>query len=325
MLQHPEKQPVLTTSYRSNGKLLLTGEYFVLEGASALALPTQKGQTLTVNPLSGIEKPVIDWQSFTPDGQCWFSASFSFPQFEPFNVMAQQEQTARKLQHILQEVRRLNPRFLENELPLQVQTHLEFHSNWGLGSSSTLINNIAQWAQADAYQLQFATFGGSGYDIACAMHNTPLLYRKWGTMPHVQPVNFYPPFSDCMYFVYLGQKQNSRQGIQHFYRHANNRRAWYIQQIEGITQAVVECTTLPQFETLLNRHEQLVSEALNLPMVKPTFFAGYWGAVKSLGAWGGDFVLACSAKSPTETHKYFSEKGFTTVIPYAQMIKPRPV
>lgn len=225
------------------------------------------------------------------------------------------------MQQILQEAHRLNPRFLDNTPPLQVQTHLEFEPNWGLGSSSTLINNVAQWAQADAYRLQFATFGGSGYDIACAMHNTPLLYQKPETGPQVQPVAFYPPFTGCLYFVHLGQKQNSRQGIQHFYTHTNSRRTWYTQQISGITQAVVISSTLPEFESLLNRHEQLVSEALSLPMVKDTHFPDFWGAVKSLGAWGGDFVLASSTKSPGETMDYFCGKGFTTVIPYANMIK----
>lgn len=31
---------------RANGKLLLTGEYLVLDGALSLAFPTRKGQTL---------------------------------------------------------------------------------------------------------------------------------------------------------------------------------------------------------------------------------------------------------------------------------------
>jgi len=35
-------------TYRSNGKLLLTGEYVVLDGALSLALPTTLGQRLTV-------------------------------------------------------------------------------------------------------------------------------------------------------------------------------------------------------------------------------------------------------------------------------------
>ena len=35
-------------TYYSNGKLLLTGEYVVLDGAEALAVPTRFGQNLTV-------------------------------------------------------------------------------------------------------------------------------------------------------------------------------------------------------------------------------------------------------------------------------------
>ncbi len=36
------------TTFRSNGKLLLTAEYLVLDGARAIALPTKLGQSLTV-------------------------------------------------------------------------------------------------------------------------------------------------------------------------------------------------------------------------------------------------------------------------------------
>ena len=36
--------------YYSNGKLLITGEYVVLDGAKALALPTKFGQYLIIEP-----------------------------------------------------------------------------------------------------------------------------------------------------------------------------------------------------------------------------------------------------------------------------------
>ncbi|MEQ3661167.1 MAG: GHMP kinase, partial [Flavobacterium sp.] len=39
-------------TYYSNGKLLLTGEYVVLDGAKALAVPTKFGQSLSIE--SGI-------------------------------------------------------------------------------------------------------------------------------------------------------------------------------------------------------------------------------------------------------------------------------
>jgi hypothetical protein len=45
----------------------------------------------------------------------------------------------------------------------------------GLGTS-TLINNIAI-LQIDAFTLLNNSFGGSGYDIACAQNNCPILYH----------------------------------------------------------------------------------------------------------------------------------------------------
>ena len=35
-------------------------------------------------------------------------------------------------------------------------------------TSSTLIANLAKWSNVDPYILLSETFGGSGYDIACA-------------------------------------------------------------------------------------------------------------------------------------------------------------
>ena len=62
--------------FYSNGKLLLTAEYFVLDGAKALAVPTKLGQDLIVEPIS--EKKII-WASFSESGECWFEAVFELP------------------------------------------------------------------------------------------------------------------------------------------------------------------------------------------------------------------------------------------------------
>ena len=43
----------MKTTYYSNGKLLITGEYLVLDGAEALALPTKFGQNLIIENASG--------------------------------------------------------------------------------------------------------------------------------------------------------------------------------------------------------------------------------------------------------------------------------
>ena len=70
----------------------------------------------------------------------------------------------------------MNPEFLQSEQGFLVKTNLTFPRDWGLGTSSTLINNIAQWAKVDAFQLLWNSFSGSGYDIANAQYNTPILY-----------------------------------------------------------------------------------------------------------------------------------------------------
>ena len=62
--------------FYSNGKLLLTGEYLVLDGAKSLAVPTKFGQDLVVEP---IENNELIWASFDHLNQCWFEATFELP------------------------------------------------------------------------------------------------------------------------------------------------------------------------------------------------------------------------------------------------------
>ncbi len=61
--------------FYSNGKLLITGEYLVLDGAKALALPTKFGQTLTVEVAQNQE---ISWCSYDSDESVWFEDSIAF-------------------------------------------------------------------------------------------------------------------------------------------------------------------------------------------------------------------------------------------------------
>ena len=57
--------------YYSNGKLLLTAEYVVLDGALALALPSKFGQDLC---LKLIDNPFCVWESFDSNNKQWFKA-----------------------------------------------------------------------------------------------------------------------------------------------------------------------------------------------------------------------------------------------------------
>jgi len=169
--------------FYSNGKLLITGEYFVLEGAKSLAVPTACGQDLLVE---SIKEPQLIWNSFTNEGECWLEVIFDLPKLRLVSATFEANEDggndtlAENLNKILLETQKLNPSFCNSKTGFLVKTHLTFPKDWGLGTSSTLINNLANWAKVNPYQLLDNTFGGSGYDIACAINNTPILYTKKG-------------------------------------------------------------------------------------------------------------------------------------------------
>ena len=305
--------------YYSNGKLLLTGEYFVLDGAKALAVPTTCGQDLIVE---SIQEPQLIWQSFTNEGECWLEAIFDLPKLRLANATFEavedggKDTIAENLNKILKETQNLNSAFLNSEKGFLVKTKLNFPRNWGLGSSSTLINNVANWAKVDPYKLLENTFGGSGYDIACAQHNSPIFFTKHNSEIMVEEVNFNPTFIDQLYFVYLNKKQNSREGIER-YKKLKGKLTSELKQISELSEAFLTCGNLSDFEKLLKEHEQIVSKTIQLKPIQKQLFSDYFGQTKSLGAWGGDFILATGNEN---TQNYFNQKGFSTVIPYQKMV-----
>ncbi|MFK5889652.1 MAG: GYDIA family GHMP kinase [Flavobacteriaceae bacterium] len=297
------------TEFYSNGKLLLSAEYVVLDGALALALPIKFGQTLSVEPIDAKQSV---WESYDADGSLWFKVSFVLSEFN-FSV---DEPIAIQLQKILKAARELNPNFLKGIQNYKIQTKLSFSRHWGLGSSSTLINNIAQWAHINAFELQFKCFGGSGYDIACAQHNKPILYQLKDTKPIVEEVNFNPDFKDQLYFVYLNQKQNSREGIAQ-YQSLKSGENKAILEISAISKNILMCKNLSDFEKFINQHEVIIGKLIKKQPVKEHLFNDYFGSIKSLGAWGGDFILATGND---DTPNYFKQKGYKTVIKYGDMV-----
>ncbi|MFT7900980.1 GYDIA family GHMP kinase [Tenacibaculum ascidiaceicola] len=303
----------------SNGKLLLTGEYVVLDGATSLAVPTKFGQDLIIEP---IKESQLIWGSFTHTGECWFEASFDLPKLRltsaTFNSDKEgsAEFIAETLRDILHEAKRLNPEFLTTENGFVVKTNLTFPQNWGLGSSSTLINNIATWASVNPFTLLWNAFSGSGYDIACAKHNTPILYKLEEKQPHIEEVNFNPSFSEELFFVHLNQKQNSREGIAHYKKHKEEAKI-LIPEIDNLTQEFLKTNTSKNLENIIIEHEQIISSIIKQDTVKQRLFSDYFGEVKSLGAWGGDFILVTGNE---DTTSYFQQKGFNTILSYKEMI-----
>lgn len=297
--------------YYSNGKLLLTGEYLVLDGATSLAIPTKYGQSLTVE---SIDQPKIIWNSYDEKKTIWFKNEFKLID-NGVAKQAQHDNISNKIVEILNAAKLLNPSFLNSNKGYKISTALNFPRNWGLGTSSTLINNIAQWAQVDAYALLEKTFGGSGYDIACAQTDHPITYKLQQGKPVSQPINFNPTFNEQLYFVYLNKKQNSRDGIAHYKANKHNVTAT-IELINNITTKIISCQSLTEFERLIVEHETIISDITKQATIKDLMFNDFEGEMKSLGAWGGDFILVTSKNNPSS---YFKAKGFDTILPYHEM------
>ena len=299
-------------SYYAPGKLMISGEYAVLNGAKALAIPTAGyGQNLQVEAQAPNGHY---WESYDPSGK-WFEASFSqdVQQITGTTNLSQ----AVVIQRLLQFIRQQKPELFKQGK--HFKTHLNFNRNWGLGSSSSLIVLLSQWSGVPAFDLLDNSFGGSGYDVAVAMTNKPVLYRLSerkqsnspvykGKNPVWQAVDFNPDFADSIFLIYRNVKQNSRDEIKK-YRQKTIESA-QIQMISQISDALLTCQSLDRFEMLIDKHEQIISRILQRPTVQQELFADYPGQIKSLGAWGGDFIMATRQEAPA----YFQSKGFRQIL-----------
>jgi len=176
----------------------------------------------------------------------------------------------------------MNPSFLNKDIGYQISTHLEFERLWGLGTSSTLINNIAQWAHVNPFKLLNKSFGGSGYDIAAAE-----------------------------------EKKDSKEAIKNYRSQPKASLSSVIEKINTITEEISVCNDFDEFERLLSTHEKIISNLLNCSTIQEDRFKDFSGVVKSLGGWGGDFVLATGSLKKMD---YFKNKGYTIIINYSDII-----
>lgn len=305
-------------TYKGNGKLLITGEYFVLDGGPAFSVPTKYGQTLRVKELHASDHTLY-WIALNSKNEVWLNLVFDTKDFACINA---QTPEAGRLSNMLREARKLNPDFLTDGIDRAVETKLEFPNEWGLGSSSTLIHCLATWANVDGYTLLQNTIGGSGYDVAAAGHDTPILYQIENGVPHTMPLHWSPPFLDNINFAYLGHKKLSSEAIK-YYKEELKDKTHAINQLTRITEQVLKCTDLDTFDSLVYEHENIVASSLKLVKVKDSLFSDYWGSVKSLGAWGGDYVMMTNTRSYDELREYLKTKNITTVFRWDELIIPQ--
>jgi len=93
-----------------------------------------------------------------------------------------------------------------------------------------------------------------------------------------------------------------------------------IQRISAIGKALVKAETLGLFESLLSEHEEIMSAVLGIMPVKKHLFRGHQGIVKSLGAWGGDFVMVTSHDTDEVFRRQMGNRGFNTVFSWDELV-----
>lgn len=300
--------------YYSNGKFLITGEYLVLKGAPALTIPLKFGQELLINDKGNSGE--LFWQSSIKDKK-WFEAVYRKKDLELLKTS--NTKLAENLKHILSAARNLNHEFLSTEDPVAVKSEINFDINWGLGSSSSLISNIAYWAGADPFDLHFSVSNGSGYDIASARSDFPLIYQLIDNKPTYQGVDFNPEFKDSIYFVYSGKKQLSDESVRGFLsgKHTNSAD---ISEMNRLTHEFIEASDIFTINKLITEHEILISRVTGKKRIKELYFNDFPGEIKSLGAWGGDFILVTWRNEKESLIKYFSDRNLKTIFSFDEII-----
>ena len=297
----------LSKTFTSNGKLLITGEYVVLDGAKALAIPCSFGQKIDYTPS---EENHLIWESKTLDNSIWMNGVYSYSE----KSFREVENNNSKIEKLISTAFRIS----KKEIIGKVVSTLEFPIEWGLGSSSTLVANIAHLFNIDPLELFFEVENGSGYDVACASAKTPIFYSIDNGNVITESIDFDPLFKGSVFFIHLNQKQKSDREVESYNQLKRKKDiASYIQEITTLSERLQKTVDLPTFENILTRHETILSSILQRETIKNSLFRDYnGGIVKSLGAWGGEFVLVTGKE---EDLSYFEQKGYDTILSFEEM------
>lgn len=292
--------------YEASGKLLLFGEYIVLRGSKCLAIPLSVGQNLSITNHS--EQNIL-WQCFDENKNCWLSIHLS----NNFEILSTTDiEKAVIVQKLLQLIKKENNQIIFDNLKFTFQ--LSFNRAFGFGTSATLISLLSQWSGVNAFYLLSKTFEGSGYDIVTATAKEPIIYSIENKVEKTFSLS--ENITQHLLFIYLGKKQNSSKEIIAF-----KNKTISLQQIETMNKIVTKaacCNNIEQWEKLMNDSETMLSTILATITVKEKYFADYSYAIKSLGAWGGDFIMV-TCRNMDEAKKYFQQKNKQPIFTYKEL------
>jgi mevalonate kinase len=306
----------IQTSFFSNGNLIISGEYFVLAGAKALAVPLKFGQGMKIECHINKQNTII-WKT-NELGSLWFNAELNCDDLSLRK--SSNLKVAQRLQRLLKAIRKLNPDIFNQDKSYDITCEIHFNMNWGWGSSSTLILNLACWAGIDPFELNKQVSSGSGYDIAASRSQVPVIYQLTNESQLTDQVSFNPPFKEYISFVYLGRKQNTGRSIAKNIELIKKNKN-LIPAIDRLTEEIATGENMKEFVRNIAEHEKIVAATLNMTRIREKYFVDFEGEIKSLGAWGGDFAMVISPLELKNVKQYFKEKNLETIFRFDEIVK----
>ena len=136
--------------------------------------------------------------------------------------------------------------------------------------------------------------------------------------PEVKTAPFNPLFLNKIYFLFSGKKKNSREGISSY--RAKSLNPAYISEISQLTEKILTVESFSDFCALIKEHEEITGRQIDLIPIHEEYFSDFQGVVKSLGAWGGDFLMIITELPQSDITSYFKNKGFSSLFTYKELI-----
>ncbi len=297
--------------FKSNGKLMLTGEYLALRGAKTFAVPLQFGQELEIDAVS---HPLVYWRTLFRE-KIIFHAIFDTDRFDVLET--NDTDKSKWIKKVFKAIREQKKDFLQNS-GAEATARIDLPMNYGWGSSSSFIANLSKWADVDPFIVNMNVGGGSGYDIACAKANKPILYSNELANPQFEEIDYNPGSERNFWFVFQENKMNTAEAIRKIRSKKVSDKD--VSRITEISEKWIKSTNIQEIMELMRSHEEIISKILDIPSVMEKY-KDFNGTVKSLGAWGGDFMLAVSEMSGADVISYFTDKERPTIFNWTEIVK----
>ena len=198
-----------------------------------------------------------------------------------------------------------------------VESTLNYDRNFGLGSSASFLRLVADIFDCNPFSLRMNGWNGSGFDIAATTQNQLFTYSIEGDLPKVETAIFNNKLTENIFFIYTNKKQNTRDSIQRI-KLNDTEKADFVAKANALTVDFQSCSSNFELIMLMEEHEELVSFYTGYNKIKVQF-TDFQGGIKSLGAWGGDFIMATGEKE--YIYSYFKTKGLDKIYSWNEIIK----